>query len=276
MTTPPGLDDFAALARSDDGDLELGRGALLVAKTETPGLDVDALVRMFDQYASRAADAKGADATRAVGIVNRVLYDEERYRGAEVDYYDTDNMLLDRVMARKQGIPISLATIYLETGWRVGLPLVGVAMPGHFLVKFAAADGELLVDVFRRGRVVTRRECELIVRGIYGGAVELVDAHLNAVSKRQILTRILYNLKAADVRAERRGCALRWTEMALLLNPWSVDDVRDRGLLKFTLDDFAGAADDLARYLEMVPKAADAAAVERRLAMARRLARAGR
>lgn len=266
------LEELRREAAKDDADIDLARGALIVARAEKPLLDVDANLRILDGYASRVRVPRGAPARVMVEALHRVLFDEEGFRGNEGDYYDPRNSLLDEVLARKTGIPITLSTVYLETGWRAGLPLTGVGMPGHFIVRLSHPDEEILVDPFHAGRLLSRRDCEALVAATTGGAAALREEHLHAVTKRQLLTRVLYNLKNVAVGMQDLRRALRWTEMVLVLNPWSVDDLRDRGALRYVTKDFRGAVADLSEYLRMAPRARDGTAVRRRLDVARRMA----
>src|SRR6476469_8256182 len=155
---------FAALVRSEieDERVDLLRAALTFARIEDPRLDIEHYVRQVDELAARAAEKiqDPDDPAQIIAALNHVLFQEEMFRGNTVDYYSPRNSFLHDVLDRRLGIPISLALVYMEVARRVGFPLFGVGMPGHFLLKhYDAAGHSILIDVFERGVVVTEEDC---------------------------------------------------------------------------------------------------------------------
>jgi regulator of sirC expression with transglutaminase-like and TPR domain len=188
-----------------------------------------------------------------------VLFGEEKFRGNEGDYYDPRNSFLNDVLERKLGIPITLSLVYMEVARRVGFPLFGVGMPGHFLVKyFDAEGGEVLIDPYDRGRVLTVLDCQRRLDGIYGGHLPFDQGMLSAISRRQMLTRLLNNLKVCYLTARNFRKALPVVDLLLAIYPRSPEDVKQRALLRQGLGQVRGAVEDLETYLKMSPEASDA------------------
>jgi regulator of sirC expression with transglutaminase-like and TPR domain len=269
---------FAALVESEveDERIDLARAALTIARTEYPELDVESYIRRMDALAHRvgALITDVGDPTSSIAALNRVLFEEEGLRGNSEDYYDPRNSFLNDVLDRKLGIPITLAVVYMEVGRRVGFPLVGVGMPGHFLLKHYDIEGrQVLIDPFNRGRILTPRDCQRRLDEIYGGQMPLQPEFLLSVSRRQMLTRMLNNLKSVYLSARNFRRALPIVDLVLAIYPRSPEDVKQRALLRYSLGQMLGAAEDLETYLKMSPDASDADEIrETSLAIRRTLA----
>lgn len=245
------VDEFEAEVEKED--LHLARACLLVARDFRPSLDIEEALRWFEPWARRVA-AHRAGGLDVPGAFRRVLALEEGFRGNMEDYHDPANSLLDRVLERRVGVPITLAVVWLEVGRRLGEPLVAVGMPGHFLVRHES----VLLDPFRGGARLGEAECQRILDAIYGGAVRLGPEMLGATPDRDVLARVLANLRAALVRRGDVAGALRVCDRILQLNPFAFEEHRDRGLLRLEAGDREGGRRDLRRYLDAMPRAADA------------------
>lgn len=271
MTDPPDrpLGRLAAQFRTALGepgrDVALARAALVVAQGEQPGLDTDLFEAELRDWGRRleARVHPAAEPLAQVEMANELLFGELGFRGNEHDYADPRNLLLDQVIERRTGIPITLAIVYVEVCRAAGLDMRGVGMPGHVIVRNAARPDEetLFVDVFREGALLTVADCERIVRSIYGSATPFRDHFLDPVTPRQMLQRLLYNLKANALRRGDEEQAERAIELLLVLAPWDVDEMRDRGRLRERLGRYAEALTDLETYLEYRPGARDAATI---------------
>jgi regulator of sirC expression with transglutaminase-like and TPR domain len=254
---------FAALVgpQVGDEDIDLVRAALTIALTEYPDLDIESYVARIDELA-RMAEARVSDigdAGQTIAALNQTLFKEAGLRGNREDYYDPRNSFLNDVLDRGLGIPISLALIYMEVGRRLGFPLFGVGMPGHFLLKHYDIDGrETLVDCFSGGGILSTKDCQRCLDEIYSGQMTLRPEFLFAVSRRQILTRILNNLKTIHLSTRNFRKALPLVDLVLVIYPRSPEDVKQRALLRYSLDQMSGAAEDLEQYLNMSPDASDA------------------
>ncbi|MDE2696373.1 MAG: transglutaminase-like domain-containing protein [Chloroflexota bacterium] len=246
-------------------DVALARAALVVAEGEQPGLDTDLFEAELRDWGRRleARVHPAAEPLAQVEMANELLFGELGFRGNEQDYADPRNLLLDQVIERRTGIPITLAIVYVEVCRAAGLDMRGVGMPGHVIVRNAARPDEetLFVDVFREGALLTVADCERIVRSIYGSATPFRDHFLDPVTPRQMLQRLLYNLKANALRRGDEEQAERAIELLLVLAPWDVDEMRDRGRLRERLGRYAEALTDLETYLEYRPGARDAATI---------------
>lgn len=246
-------------------DVALARAALVVAQGEQPDLDTDLYEAELRDWGRRleARVHPAAEPLAQVETANELLFGELGFRGNEQDYADPRNLLLDQVIERRTGIPITLAIVYVEVCRAAGLDMRGVGMPGHVIVRNAARPDEetLFVDVFREGALLTVADCERIVRSIYGSATPFRDHFLDPVTPRQMLQRLLYNLKANALRRGDEEQAERAIELLLVLAPWDVDEMRDRGRLRERLGRYAEALTDLETYLEYRPGARDAATI---------------
>jgi len=254
---------FAGLVgpQVDDEKIDLVRAALTIARTEYPDLDIGAYVERVDELASmaKARITEVGDAPQTIAALNHVLFEEAGLRGNREDYYDPRNSFLNDVLDRGLGIPITLALVYMEAGRRLGFPLFGVGMPGHFLLKHYDIDGrETLIDCFSGGNILSQQDCQRRLDEIYAGQMRLRPEFLFAVSRRQILTRILNNLKSVYLSTRNFGKALPVVDLILVIYPRSPEDVKQRALLRYNLGQNKGAAEDLEQYLKMSPDASDA------------------
>ncbi len=244
---------FERIAALPDPEIDLAEATLAIAAETRPDLDFAAALRELDALADAARpglDAASDEAGR-IAALNRALFDEAGFHGDRDDYYDPDNSDLGRVLERRSGIPITLSVVYLEVAQRLGLHAAGVSFPGHFLVKVVGAR-ETVVDVFER-RVVDEAECAERLRAAMGPDARFDRSWLRAAANKEILARILRNLKQIRAARGEAEWALDCCDRILLLAPDSPFDVRDRGLLYAQLGAFLSAADDLERFLELAP-----------------------
>jgi regulator of sirC expression with transglutaminase-like and TPR domain len=193
------------------------------------------------------------------------LFEEEGFRGNSDEYYDPRNSFLNDVLDRRIGIPITLATVFIEVGARVGLEVAGVGLPGHFIVKVQAPEGDVLVDPFYGGTVLTEDDCQKRLDRISGGKMRLRPQHLAPCPRKQMLVRMLANLKAIYVKANDHARALGVLELLLSVSS-DPEQLRDRGLLYASLDCYKLAVADLVCYLDRAPTARDADSVRVTLA----------
>jgi regulator of sirC expression with transglutaminase-like and TPR domain len=270
VSVPNPRDRFAEIARVPDARIDLAEAALIVAAEEYPGLDVGAYQERLDDLARAAGERLRAasGAPGAVALLNRFLFEDEGFAGDRDAYYDPKNSFLNDVIDRRRGIPITLSILYMEVARRVGLEIRGVGFPGHFLVEPVAGE-DVFVDPFF-GRVLTRAGCADLLRETTGGALTLrPELHLRVATSREILVRLLSNLKNIFVRSGELGRALACSERILLLVPDAPLELRDRGILYDELDCQAAAVDDLERFLALDPDDESAGAVRERLAALR-------
>jgi regulator of sirC expression with transglutaminase-like and TPR domain len=243
----------------EDERIDLIRSALVIARTEYPALDIEEYAGRIERMARRAAAlAAGPGASGMRAALNHVIFEEGNLRGNREDYYDPRNSFLNDVLDRGLGIPITLAIIYMEVAKRVGFLLAGVGMPGHFLLKHYGDDGqEILIDCFNHGDILSRQDCQSRLDEIYSGEMALRPEFLHPISRRQILTRMLNNLKTVYLSTRNFRKALTVADLILIIHPRSAEDVKQRGLLRYSMGMHALAAEDLDEYLKISPTASD-------------------
>jgi regulator of sirC expression with transglutaminase-like and TPR domain len=257
---------LAAMLAGSEDDFDLVRSALLIAQEEYPSLDIEAYAQRVERLAQRLQSrVTGVPPSLAIGRLNSLLFDEERFKGNADDYYDPRNSYLNDVLDRKLGLPITLSILYVEIGRRAGLRLQGVGFPGHFIVAYDPPDDDrLYVDVFGGGGLLSPSDLRAILRQAHGQTVPLTEEHLRPAGNRYVLGRVIGNLKLVYLRRRDYRRALRSSEQLSLVLP-TTEELRDRGAIRYQLGDLEGASADLARYLEFAPDAEDADETRRQL-----------
>jgi len=257
------LAEFSALVNRsiEDERIDLARAALAIARTEYPQLDPDSYLARLQGLAQRvrARLTRNPAPPETIASLNTVLFEEEHFRGNVADYYDPRNSFLNEVLDRKLGIPITLALVYEEVARRIGLPLFGVGMPGHFLLKHYDVDGgQVILDPFHGGALLTPQECQQRLDQIYSGQMQLQSEFLSSVSRRRWLTRLLNNLKTIYLSGRNFRKALVMADLILAIYPRSPEDVKQRAALRYNLGQMRNALLDFEDYLKMLPEASDA------------------
>lgn len=258
-SSPPVRAQFAALATEAEEGLDLAAMALMIAAEEYPELSPAPYLAQLDFLAARVRERLGGETAPLVVFqeLNRVLFQEERFRGNAGAYYDPRNSFLNDVLDRRVGIPISLSLVCLEVGWRLGLPLQGVGFPGHFLIRYEGEVVRVLLDPFENGRLRFEDEAQALLDRVYGGLVRLQPEFLAAAGRKDMLARLLKNLKTIYLNAGEDEKALAAIERILLLRPGAVE-LRDRGMLLARAGRAEEAIVDLGEYLTHTPDAPDA------------------
>ncbi|HEX2930400.1 MAG TPA: SirB1 family protein [Candidatus Binatia bacterium] len=259
MSIDPYREFRQAVDRPED-KIDLGRAALTIAQTEYPDLDPADFLSRIDQMAVDVTRRCPADADlyRTIAALNYVLFNQHGFHGNREDYYDPKNSFLNQVIERKTGIPITLSVLYIEVAQRAGLALHGVGFPGHFLVKYAGDGEEMIIDPFNQGEIKSREELGKMLCDLHGRNVALEEEFLQPAGKKQIIQRILANLKAIYARSSDWAKTLAVLDRLIILDPGSVQDIRDRGVVYLQLDCNVLAREDFERYLRVAPDAADA------------------
>jgi len=248
---------FARLVARPEPDIDLALGALIVAGHGRFPVDeagaTDRLDALADHVRLRVDAGDPGDVI--VARLHDVLYREARFRGpTAAEYGEPANSHLDAVLQRRVGLPISLAIVELETAWRIGLALVGIGLPGHFIV--GDTDGGLF-DPVDGGRALTGDDCQALIRRSVGEGVLLHAGMLRPIGRRQILARVLRNLRAAHLGRRDWPAAVDAIELLLVLEPTDPEHGRDRGLLLGRMGRFSEAVTALRRYLDERPDAHD-------------------
>jgi len=259
--------DFRQAVDRPEDLIDLGRAALTIALPDYPDLDIPECLAQIDELAVAVTERRGAvaDVYRSLAALNYILFTERRFRGNRDDYFDPKNSFLNEVLARKTGIPISLSVLYIEVGQRIGLKLFGVGFPGHFLVKYAGSREEIVVDPFAGGEVRSREDLAGMIRQLYGDKVSLHAKFLEPVTKKQILQRMLANLKAIYRKKNDLVKSLTVLDRLIILDPTGKDDIRERGGLYLRLECFTQARADFESYIRLAPDADDAASIREQI-----------
>ena len=265
--------DFERMVKRPEPSLDLARAALLVAAESDPRVDVDAQVHTLESWAAelRARIEPGWNNLQKLARLRRYVFEDLGFRGEQQDYYSPSNSLLHEVMQRRRGIPLTLSIVFMELGWRIGMPLVGVGFPGHFLVRLPVEPGDLLLDPYSEGRSLSRDDVRGLLEQATRGRMEFDEALLASISKRDMIARLLLNLKGAYLREQRDEEALAAVDRLLVLHPGDTTEVRDRGLLLYRLQHFGAAYDALRRYLDHAPEVSDREQIEAHVATLRQI-----
>jgi regulator of sirC expression with transglutaminase-like and TPR domain len=254
---------FAEIAVLPDERIDLAEAALWIAAEEQPGLDPAPWLARLDEMADRLRprlEPASCDLERVEALAG-YLADEVGLRGNAEDYYDPRNSLLNEVLARGLGIPITLALVHMEVGRRAGVPLDGVGFPGHFLLRHSLCP-QLLFDPFDRGRPLTQDDCRAMLDRLSGGALAFDPRLLKPAGPRHILIRMLNNLRRIYLHRGEMLRTIGALDRVLLLDPDDVGARRDRGLLSLRWGDPERGIEDLTCYLALEPEAPDHAAIE--------------
>jgi regulator of sirC expression with transglutaminase-like and TPR domain len=262
MIAPRTLADQLAAAADRPGP-DLAAPAFLIARIEFPHLDPGPYLDRIDAYGDSALHRVAANAgheaplASRVDVLNGYLFNELGFFGNREQYDDPRNSCLNEVLDRRTGIPISLALVYIEVARRAGVRAEGINFPGHFLVRVlddlhTDNPGEgLIVDPFHAGAVLSERDCRTLLRRHMGDDAAFEPHLLARATRRQILVRMLLNLKRIYVRWRSFPQARTITDLLLAIAPTSLSELRDRGLLAYHMNDFPSALKDLEEYLKL-------------------------
>lgn len=276
--------EFTTLILGDDARIDLARAALLIAAEEYPNLD-------FNQHLTRLEELAEQVRTRMVSLdippvyppttvnecfdvlhaMNGILFEQERFRGNRIDYYNPQNSFLNRVLERRLGIPLTLSLVYMEVGKRLGLRIAGVGMPFHFIVRCELQGAAIYIDPYEKGKFLSEQDCRNRLSLIFKNQADFDPSWLEPLSSRQLLQRMLINLKNIYTHRGDFSRALMACERILLLNPHQPAELRDRGVVHFHLKQYSRALHDLGKYLEMAPQADDVEEVRQQVKMIRQL-----
>ena len=264
---------FQELVTLPDGAVPLAEAALLMACEEYPQLEISPYLDRLDEIADfvRPKLYTGMSPLDTIEALNEVLFGVVGFRGNKENYNDPRNSFFNEVLERRVGIPITLSAIYLEVARRISFPIFGVGMPGHFLVKYGDRTQEFFLDPFNSGQVLTREDCARRFTEMFGNEQEFSDRMLDVVSPRQMLFRMLNNLKTIYLKSHTYEKSLAMVDMMLLADPDAVEQYRDRGILKVQLRRFDAAVRDFEQYVKGAPNSKDRPQVEEHLKELRRI-----
>ena len=258
--------------RDDRSEVALDVAALEISTIEFPGLDLEAASFRLDNLAEQinsqlSPDASGLD---FIKVANQLLFDVLQFRGNEEDYYDPRNSCLNSVLMRRLGIPISLSLVYMEVARRLSRPVYGIGLPGHFIVSYEDSQSRYWIDPFNRGRILSFADCSALAKQTAGVDLRSNPAVLAPVSKRQILVRILSNLKAIYLRGEAFDKARQVLDILIDAMPDYAEEYRHRGLVHLRQLNHRAAKSDLETYLKLEPNSPERDQVQKQLVLIER------
>jgi regulator of sirC expression with transglutaminase-like and TPR domain len=250
---------FIQEVRQPDEYIDLERAALYIAQETYPDLDVEEYVAALDAMAEEVRERLPCEdyPLRTLKVINHYLYEDLGFRGNQQDYYNPQNSFLNDVIEHRVGIPITLALVYLGIAQRIAFPMVGVGMPGHFLIAPVQDEMAIFVDVFAGGEILFTQDCHDRLRKMFGGKLAMRSDFLTPITNRQFLARMLTNLKAIYLSQGDIDATLAAIERILILFPEAPIELRDRGLIYYRLTRWVEARQDLEQYLTIQPYADD-------------------
>ncbi len=270
---PPFADspEFQRLLAGHDR-IDLARAALEIARDAYPEIDIEVYLDRMNRLADRAlARFKPGSVVREIlGQINWVLYVEEEFRGNEEEYYDPRNSYLNEVLDRGLGIPITLSLVYEAIAKRLGLTVVGVDLPLHFMLRVDDGDEPCFIDPFHGGVLYDRGGCERKLSEIAHQAVILSDSVVEPCSSQTLISRMLRNLKAIYARSGDIASVLPIQRRLTAINHRDPGELRDLGILCTQADRLGEAIEPLQTYLEVCPEASDATEIKELLVRLRR------
>lgn len=254
---------FFAEIQQPEEQIDLAKAALYIAQEEYPELEVEEYLNALDTMASEVLErlTQARYPLKVIQTLNHYLYEDLGFKGNHNNYYDPKNSYFNEVINRRMGIPITLSLVYLELCKRIDFSMVGIGMPGHFLIRPEFEDAGIYVDAFNQGEILFYEDCAARLTQIYQQPIQMQPEFLAAVTPRRFLGRMLMNLKVIYLNQGNIEQALGVIERMLLLFPDSLNEKRDRGILYYNLARWREARQDLENYLEILPTAQDAAII---------------
>jgi regulator of sirC expression with transglutaminase-like and TPR domain len=249
---------FSQLSRQD-ASFSLAEAALYIALEEYPELEIQNYLQRLDAMAAEVSELLPPEPypLKILKTINQYLFEALGFQGNQQDYYNPHNSFLNEVLDRRTGIPITLSLVYLEIAQRIGFPMTGVNFPGHFLIRPEKEGMELWVDPFHQGEILFPEDCKSRLEAIYQQSVELRPEFFEAIAPRQFIVRMLNNLKHIYLDQGDLQRCLAASERILLVDPDTVMEKRDRGVLYYQLGRWVEARQDLEDYLGQIPQAPD-------------------
>lgn len=242
-----------------ESQINLAKAALYIACEEYADLDFEEYLNAFDIMAEEVKKRlqETSYPLKTIKILNRYLYEDLQFQGDRQNYYDPRNSFLNKVLDRRMGIPITLSLVYLEIAKRIDFPMVGIGMPGHFLIRPDFTDAGIFVDAFNKGEILFEQDCEALLEQLYKHPVKIKPHFLEPITKKQFLARMLTNLKFIYLNRQKLKKAVATVERILLIFPDNLSEIRDRGLLYYQLELWSQAKSDLQFYVNHAPLSTD-------------------
>lgn len=258
MRLSPAGQRFYQEVQKSDGRINVAAAALYIAQEDNWDMDPKVYLEALDDMAAvvRSRLPAGRYPLRVIQTINEYLFGDLKFSGNQYNYYDPDNSFLNCVIDRRLGIPISLSLVYLEVAHRIRFPMVGVGMPGHFLVRPVIEEMEVFVDPFHGGEVLFLADCQARFQQLFPQAPWRPE-FLSGVMPKAFLGRMLMNLKGIYAQLEAYDQAVAVLDKLMILMPEDISQQRDRGLIHLRLENYDLARQDLERYVRSHPNPPD-------------------
>ena len=258
--------------QNDSSPVTLDIAALELSSIEFPGLDFESSLFRLNHFAEqiRSSLTPQTSGLDFIHRMNEFLFDSLQFRGNESDYYDPRNSCLNAVLSRRLGIPISLSVVYMEIARRLGRPVSGVGLPGHFIVVYEDGNSRYWIDPFHNGRILSFEDCCSLARDTGGVDLRSNPTLLSPVTARQILTRMLTNLKTIYLKGRALDKARQVLDLLIVAYPDDAEEHRLRGLIHLQQLNHRAAKSDLETYLRLAPVHAERKQVEQQLLLIER------
>ena len=254
---------FDRMVGVPDEEIDLARAALLIAATEYPGLSIERELFRIDEIAEGIAARMDDDTPLyQLNTLSEYLFDELKFAGNHTNYHDPRNSFLNDVIERRVGIPITLSLLYIEVGRRLGVPLLGIGMPGHFIVRHRD-EFDVFVDPFHGGILLSEDECAERVKQVTQGTLTWNRSYLEPVRSREFIARMLRNLKVVYLQRRNYERVLATIDRVIALLPQDAVEFRDRGVVNYRLGNYADALEDLHVYVTSGEAVSDEVTVQR-------------
>lgn len=262
-------DRFAQMVKGPEDRIELVEAALLIARTAYPDIKSSDYTRLLEAWGERLRKQTSpySSAGDILRELNRMMFEDEGFKGDADNYYDPQNSFLNRVLERKKGIPITLSLVYSEVGRLAGFPVHGIALPGHFIVSLFHEAGTLYIDPFNRGEVLAERECRKMIELRFSRQAAADASWRKPAGEKTILKRMLRNLKAIYHHSGHDLQTLEMIQWILAIDPDAPAELKQRGLLYEAMGNFASAVLDFEHYLEVAPSAEDEQIIKRKITL---------
>ena len=260
-------DQFSQSVRRPEEQIDLVDAALLIARSAYPDLKPAYYKALLDEWGRRLR--KQTDPNSSAGDVlralNRIMFEEEEFKGDADNYYDPQNSFLNRVLERRKGIPITLSLVYSEVGCLAGFPVYGIALPGHFIVGLFHEAGTLYIDPFNQGEALAEAECCKMIEVRFGRESSAETSWRSPASKKTILKRILRNLKAIYLHSGHAMLSFEMIQWIFAIDQNSPAELKERGLLYEAMGNFASAVMDFESYLDVAPDSEDVREIKQKI-----------
>jgi regulator of sirC expression with transglutaminase-like and TPR domain len=251
---------FTKEVAKPNAQINLAYAALLISEYLMGATDVTFFLAMLDEMADSVHEQVQAASTELgeIQALNHFLFREMGFSGNSQNYYHPNNSFLDKVLELRTGIPIALSVIYIEVARRLGLPVWGIGMPGHFIVGYGSSNNPIYIDVFNQGQILTEDDCLALSNVSPTNRLTFRHEFLKPATPKAILYRMLLNLKHIYVNRENWELAYKTVDLMLLVRPNEVTEIRDLGLLAYRLNHLREAVFNIKRYLYLEPKSLEA------------------